>query len=149
MNNLNAISCPSATSCEAVGSFPASGGNSHGFIDTLSGGSWSTLKAPLPGNADSSEQNGSLSSISCPAVGACTTVGDYSDTEGGDVTEFVTLTSGKWQPVEASLPSTLNSISRTIVLSGVSCPSQSYCAASGTFSNAAGDTQGLLETSDH
>jgi hypothetical protein len=146
--DVNAISCPSAASCEAVGGFDASGGNRYGFIDTLSGGSWSAIRAPLPANAASGEQFGGLSSVSCPASGSCTTVGDYSDTDDDDVSAFASLSGGSWRAVEASLPSTLNAVARTLLLTSVDCPSTSSCAASGTFTNKAGDTQGLLETSD-
>lgn len=146
--DLNSITCSSATGCEAVGSFVTGSHDRYGLIETLSSGSWLAIRAPLPANAAPNDQNGGLSSISCPASGACRAVGDYSDTDDDDVSVFVTLSGGSWRGVEASLPPTLNAIARTVVLTSVDCLTQSSCAASGTFDNEAGDSQGLLETSD-
>ncbi|MGH9030030.1 MAG: protein kinase domain-containing protein, partial [Acidimicrobiales bacterium] len=74
--SLNAVSCPAAGSCVAVGTY--SGG---GLIEALTGGAWAPTSAPgdFPGDV--------LEGVSCPSAGTCVAVGTGS---------IETLSGGSW-----------------------------------------------------
>ena len=75
-NYLDGVSCASATSCKAVGTYQVqSGGVYQTFIESLSGNTMS--------QADSSPNNGAnaneLLGVSCISATSCKTVGRYID----------------------------------------------------------------------
>jgi len=60
-------------------------GNSAPLIETLSGGTWTAAKAPLPAGAvsGSGQANAAyLEMAACPAAGHCLIVGSYPATDG-------------------------------------------------------------------
>jgi DNA (cytosine-5)-methyltransferase 1 len=57
-------------------------GAGNGAIDTLSGGTWTPAKAPLPHGAATTVQPGYLNRIACPALGNCVAVGGYTRQDG-------------------------------------------------------------------
>jgi len=74
---LGPISCASGLACSAIGSYMVAGDPSpHGFIDTLSNGSWSETEEPLPGNP-ANVTGYSLADISCPSATFCFATGNY------------------------------------------------------------------------
>jgi hypothetical protein len=80
---FNAVICPSAATCTAVGSYSDTDGNNHGLIETLSGGGWSALEAPEPtGGATPSGNATTLDAVSCTTDGGCTAVGIAPDYGG-------------------------------------------------------------------
>jgi hypothetical protein len=74
---LNAISCPTTTSCVAVGSYESSSTTVEQppLIETLAGSTWTPLAAPIPSNAGS----GNLNGVSCPGDGSCVPWGRLTD----------------------------------------------------------------------
>ncbi|MHB8329813.1 MAG: hypothetical protein ACYDD6_09355, partial [Acidimicrobiales bacterium] len=63
---LSAASCASGDFCMAVGQYNDVSGASDGLIDTLSGGTWHAVEAPLPSNAaGSGSQSVYLYDASC------------------------------------------------------------------------------------
>lgn len=84
---FNAVSCPSATACAAVGIYPDSSGYGQGVIETGSATTWTAAKAPLPANdlpvsftAKGSIGPPELSAVACPSQSSCVAVGSYVDT---------------------------------------------------------------------
>jgi hypothetical protein len=80
-----ALSCPSATTCTAVGVYVDSTGGAFGLIDTLSDGTWSATSAPEPANAGTNadgHQSASLLAVSCTRATSCISVGSYEDSTG-------------------------------------------------------------------
>jgi hypothetical protein len=81
---LTAISCPSPTSCTAVGSF----NNRVGFDVTLAerhgpgGGRWAVERPPNPAGATGS----TLAGVSCWAATRCLAVGGFTDRSGTGMT---------------------------------------------------------------
>ncbi len=73
--------CPATGSCVAVGSYTDGSGYQHGLIETQSAGTWTAQTAPLSGLSPAAATNpmAILASVSCPATGPCTAVGDYQD----------------------------------------------------------------------
>ncbi|HEV2450705.1 MAG TPA: hypothetical protein VGS62_02105, partial [Streptosporangiaceae bacterium] len=70
-NQLNGLSCPSATTCTAVGS-SANGTNTVPLAETWNGTSWSIQTTPDPSGSTFNPLNG----VSCASVTACVAVGD-------------------------------------------------------------------------
>ncbi|HJQ06985.1 MAG TPA: hypothetical protein VJ872_16165 [Nocardioides sp.] len=114
---LTGVDCPSTHDCVAVGT----GGT--GFVERWDGTSWSLSKVPA---ADS------LTAIGCAGNASCVAVGTY-----GDQAVAFRVTPGGVTPV--ALPSLTR-----VTLDAVSCPTVSFCAASGsrlTFDSTTGTTE--------
>ncbi len=79
-DQLESVSCPSPSSCTAVGAYAATGPVRTGLLDTLVGGTWSALPAPVPANATVNGTFLSLAKyVTCYSPVACNVVGNYSD----------------------------------------------------------------------
>ena len=78
---LFGASCLSSTQCTAVGAYDPSGGtNSIGFIDTLSGTTWTAQAAAVPSNAATGAAASSdLLAVACTARSSCVAGGDFLD----------------------------------------------------------------------
>lgn len=142
-STLNAVACPSAKHCVAVGNYFDSLGTRQGLILTGSGTSWTATEAPVPGN----DANGAfLNSVACASASSCTAVGVYNDqyqTEPQDLGLVLTGSGSAWTASEAPEPANaLNSI----VLSSVTCLAKGSCLAAGTYQDLSGTQQGLLVT---
>jgi hypothetical protein len=136
--DLNAVSCPSAGSCAAVGDYVDRAGNIRSLLLTRGAGKWSRgIGVALPANAThtAEDQLGGLASVSCASPGNCSAVGKYrSGSDGSGVQGLlVTETDGSWLPgVEAVLPKYGGD------LTSVSCSSARDCSAVGGFEDARG-----------
>ena len=71
------LACPAVGWCVAVGDYqtPVSGQYSA-FVDTLSGGSWSTMQAPAPVGAPVDDHL-NLQAVACYSTTSCAAVGTY------------------------------------------------------------------------
>lgn len=145
--SLEDVSCPSTGSCVAIGDFGNPESPSQGFIDALSGGTWTPTEAPLPANASRQYDVApvSLSDLACPAVGSCVVVGDYTDLtyEGQGLVEA--LSGGTWTPTEAPLPANASTLRFPVSLAAVTCPAVGSCVAVGVYGTA-GASVGVIET---
>ena len=128
------VSCPSAGNCVAVGDFFDSTGGPRALLFTETAGSWSAGIAPgLPSNAWTMKYS-NLQSVSCPSVGNCSAVGNYTGSQGLTVHALMLKeVAGKWATGnEATLPA--GAISNQLAaLDSVSCASAGSCSAAGTY----------------
>jgi len=146
-----AVSCPTATSCVAVGQYLDTAGYAEPVVDTLSNGSWTSAEGPLP--SDTATDSGPnfpdalLYSVSCTSTTSCVAVGRYRNTADHYVGLIDTLSGTTWSATTAPLPtpSAPDTGSYPPTLTGVSCVSASFCAASGAYLDGGGDLTGLLE----
>jgi len=118
---LASVSCPSASTCVAVGG---------GLAERWNGTAWTALPAPA---------GGSLASVSCTSASACTAVG----TSGvfGSFTPFAASWNGTaWTARPVSAPGGATSSG----LSGVSCRPGGACTAVG-FAIASNDGEDAVE----
>lgn len=136
--DISSVSCPSDTTCVAVGGYSGSDGNSDGLLLTGSGTSWTATEAPLPANAATTGDSVTLSAVTCPSASTCVAVGTYVDSSNVKQGLLLTWSGSSWQPTEAPLPTTAIG-GGPASLTSVDCPSASACIAVGTF----GDT-GLI-----
>ena len=118
---LQGISCPSATSCTAVGAaIPAHSASEVPLVDTWNGHAWSLGSPAVPGGTSDS----ALLSVSCATASSCTAVGFA---ERGNQTLVEEWNGLSWSIHPVILPSGDTSAS----LGGVSCPSAARCVAVG------------------
>ncbi len=156
--DFGSVVCPEVGSCEALGEYTPvdypSGGNGNpldgptaGVIETLSGGTWAEVGAPLPSNASTNTVETtftSFSDVACPSASSCVAVGSYTDTAGDHVGLIEALTGGVWTPTEAPLP-TNSTTGQDSGLLSVSCPAAGSCVAVAGYGG--GQTsQALTET---
>ena len=150
---LNAIVCPGAGSCTAVGEYGflvnhGTGPASRGVIETLSGGTGPLITAPLPADTDTN-RDAVLSTISCAAVGSCTVVGSYHETtDSGSQPLAVALSGGRWSPTRLPIPTEAAGDDDT-TMESISCATAGSCLAVGTdsnFNHANSTFDGVLET---
>jgi hypothetical protein len=123
-NFLLAVSCPSATSCAAVGFADKGSGQQVTLAERWNGTTWSLQSTPNP--TGTSIQ---LTAVSCPSTTACTAVGTFSGTPG----IFAEIWNGSsWTLQNPPVPSGGSSP----FLDGVSCTSATACTVVGQYFNA-------------
>ncbi len=119
---LNAVSCISATSCTAVGSFVFTGsGAKHPLIESWNGTRWTTVPSTNDGTG------ATLDGVSCVSSNSCTAVGDYYNGTN-DLTLVESWNGSAWSIVPS--PNMANSSN---FLNGVSCLSATSCMATGVY----------------
>jgi len=134
---LNAVSCPSATICTAVGGDTNSSGTGVTLAERWNGSGWAVQATP----DTSGFSFNALSGVSCPSALACTAVGGGTRSTGTGVTLAERWDAGGW-----TIQATPNGSGGTGGdLSGVSCPSATACTAVGGYTNASGTGVTLAE----
>jgi hypothetical protein len=142
-NALNAVSCPAASSCYAVGSSVNGSGVSRTLIEAWNGTKWSTVKSP---NESSGENV--LDGIDCTSATSCVAVGYYVEkvsSESVQLTLVEVLDGGSWSVTPSANPSSASN-----ALSGVFCYSPGNCTAVGYAQEGTGESEGnraLVEVS--
>lgn len=135
--SLTGASCPSSSTCFAVGSYTDSGSVTRPLAEKSTNGSnWAVQGVGEPTGATSAQ----FSSISCVASTACWAVGSY-DTSAGQF-PFASFWDGQlWGlfPEPLVPPGGTN-----ITLSSVTCTTSSDCTAVGSYTNGA-STAPLIE----
>lgn len=137
---LGAVSCPSSSSCFAVGGFGETciGCGGGPLAEHWSGTTWSSQKVPKPSGAHTA----SLSGVACASVTFCMAVGQWSKSKGGSI-----LLAERWNGSQWTLESpVIPAGAQSSVLASVSCWGTSACTAVGSFVNSAGATLTLAET---
>jgi hypothetical protein len=138
--SLAGVSCASAVACTAVGSSTDAAGVHLPLAERWDGTGWAVQPAPVPQPGRGPYPGavwGAFSGVSCPTVGACTTVGtfqDYSVKQPGPLPLVERWDASAWTIQPAPHPSGDFVDS---VLSSVSCASPSACAAVGTSNSSA------------
>ena len=123
--DLNAVSCPTANTCFAVGSgSDASQGDSVPLAEKWDGTRWTIQAAPEP----SSAFLGYLLAVSCRGTGGCTAAGTYFADSGNEFILIERLRGGRWGVQRAPNPQGYN----MNFLQAVSCPTAAGCTVAGT-----------------
>ena len=150
-SGLNAVSCPTAGFCVAVGTYKDGDGRYWGLIDAFSSGTWRAIAAPEPakdsaGQAPSlTETQTGLTSVSCTSAVNCVAVGSYDDEVGFYYGLIETFSKGTWLPLEAPEPfkdglgtgrGTDADSYQFAGLNSVACTSTTSCTAVGRYKDA-------------
>ena len=129
-SDLLGVSCRSATSCVAVGSYLGAQA-SVAYSDILTGKTWVGKPVPIPKGILLSQ----LRDVSCPSATFCVAVG-YATTAKGVTSMLIDVWNGKtWSAMKPAAPP---GAFRGEVLSGVSCVSAKSCVAVGSAGNPSG-----------
>jgi mRNA-degrading endonuclease toxin of MazEF toxin-antitoxin module len=139
------ISCWSAGSCVAVGSYYDSSGNGQAMVVPITGGvpqpaSEVTSPADAAGNPTAG-----LYSASCTSGGSCFAVGNYDDTSSDYEAMTVAITNGApGVAVEVAQPANAAAIgSQEQALQSVSCAPSGPCEAVGYYLDSSGASQAM------
>ena len=124
-SDLSSVSCISASSCEAVGTYETAGGDAEGMVVPIevsgaSAAQGTAIELPLPTGATQAELEG----VSCTST-ACTAVGE---SDAGPL--VATNAAGSWASAIASVPAASTA---AVELLAVSCPATGPCEAVGVY----------------
>lgn len=128
---LHAVSCPSTTSCFAVGTYYTASTADRTVVEHWNGTRWSIMASPNPPGTE----NTILQGVSCPSTQSCFAVGG----QGSDRTVAEHWNGSRWSMMAIANPSGSTSNG----LYAVSCPTTISCFAVGSY--AFGETAGLVE----
>jgi hypothetical protein len=149
---LKGVECTAQGTCIATGSYTDQNGDSQALIETLSGGSWTAMRAPLPPGAVPAKETATtlattyLASAACPAVGSCAAVGQYTERGGAAAAFADTLSGGVWTSATVPLPADAASDGQLAGLRGISCPTPGKCVAVGNYTSRSGQARYLADT---
>jgi hypothetical protein len=147
-SKVESVSCPTDGWCAAVGTYDNTSGREVSFIDILSGGSWTSMEAPVPSDAlPESSAFTFLKSVDCPGVGDCVAFGAYKNGASPNdlVGFFDTLANGTWTAQTAPQPSDA-ATNQFVIEEQVSCPAAGPCAATALYDNGNGRSQAEVLT---
>ena len=130
---ISAVSCPSTTSCFAVGRYdtPSSSGI---LVEHWNGSHWSSMAGPKPAGSSFP----ALVGVSCPNPTSCFAVGSYG------VPGILKPLAERWNGSHWSIMTSPNTGSPGTILTGVSCPSPTSCFAVGSY-DVSGTEKSLVE----
>jgi hypothetical protein len=131
---LSAVSCSSATHCDAAGS-----ADGRPLAERRDGSVW-TAEATL----DPAGSGAALSGISCVAAQACTAVGSFTGAAGFELVFVERSDGGRWQREAIKSPSGATHAE----LVGVACSARAACVAVGSYRSSVGEQRALAERWD-
>jgi hypothetical protein len=151
-SEIHSVDCWSPGNCSAIGSYlddTTPSGYAQGLEINEVRGVWARARETvLPANANA-DPYVDINQLVCTHAGNCVAVGSYI---GGDnVTEGLILpeVGGTWRSATAAvLPGDANAYPSAFV-SEVTCVSTNNCTAIGTYTNVAGDVEGMTITESH
>jgi hypothetical protein len=153
---LSGVSCANGQSCMAVGTTYDTPGQANGFqvpmAESLADGAWNGATLPLapslvPGG-DGIDSYQPAEAVSCPSTAFCIAVGiGFHYIRTGFTVRWPLLESfmhGSWASEILPLPGDLKGIDT--FMTGVSCPTTSFCVAVGFNSSGGVGKGGLVES---
>ena len=148
VGDLNGVTCPVLGWCLVLGEYTDPAQRAPGLLDTVSGGQWTATRAPLPPGTDPIlSEYVSFEGASCAAAGTCVAVGAYVGNDPPEVQLIETLSDGAWTPTVPPLPADAATSDNSIDnLSGVSCPTRTWCVAVGSYTGTDGASHAVVET---
>jgi D-alanine-D-alanine ligase-like ATP-grasp enzyme len=132
-SGILSVSCATAASCSAGGSYTDSSSHSQVFVVSEVNGTWGKAEE-VPGTAALNKGgDAELNSVSCGAAGNCSAGGYYSDSENNRQAFVVSQAHGTWGQAE-EVPGTaaLNENGGAAVNS-MSCAAAGNCSAGGDY----------------
>jgi hypothetical protein len=131
-SDLLAVSCPSSTSCTAVGYYIAHTGNQRPLAESWNGIRWTIKPAPNPAGTARTQLRG----VSCTSAGPCMAVGT-----AGSAKRYKAFAE-RWNGSVWAITSAPSG-AEDGDLDGVSCTSSAYCVAVGSSPNPGGYTNSI------
>jgi hypothetical protein len=127
---LNSVSCASAGSCEAGGSYQqvVTSGDPIALAEGWNGHAWLLQRAVTPPGATLN----SLDSVSCVSASFCEAVGEHFNTSGNQTALAEQWNGTSWKIQAVPLPPPELGSDVREILNSVSCISATFCEAVGT-----------------
>jgi alpha-tubulin suppressor-like RCC1 family protein len=139
-SELEAVSCISASSCEATGSYENSSGVKVALAERWNGSEWSLQQTAYLEGAKEAK----LSGVSCASATACTAVGNYKNASGTHLPLAEHWDGTRWEAQTMPNPEG----SQNTILYSVSCTSATACEAAGYYVQTKGGAAPLAERWD-
>ena len=133
------VSCPSSSSCIAVGVSQNGSGAYRPYVVTWDGEKWSARLVDAPVGVGT---YANLYGVSCTAPNACTAVGQYNDGSSAFLPFAETWDGSDWAVQTMSKPTG----SSFTYLTGVSCVGSEACSAAGGYVKESVSVEPLVET---
>ncbi|HET7015330.1 MAG TPA: hypothetical protein VFI65_15535 [Streptosporangiaceae bacterium] len=135
ISSINGLSCRSAGTCLAAGTYRTFNGHDHVFSIAERDGTWGAFR-PIPGMAalpGGGEFTATIANVSCPSAGDCAVGGTYSDGSLFGLPFLATQKNGTWGKARA-LPGVEGLGQGPVAdLTAVSCPTAGNCTAVGDY----------------
>ncbi len=144
---LDAVSCPAATSCTAVGTYDTATGFAP-FVVSFNGSAWTPPQEILPPTSTVAHGSASALGVSCATTTTCVVVGDYESAVSTYLPFSATNTGTSWKTARVPLPSGADTAFQDAELSGVSCWSAFMCVAVGSATVGTNQVD-LVASDDH
>lgn len=143
---MQAVSCPSAGNCGAVGDYVNQYGETSALVVNETKWDWSPVQTiTLPAGATGTiGPSSSLDSISCTSAGNCTAVGWYTSDANAIEGLLLNEVNGVWQAGVEAVPPTPTAAQPNVSLSSVSCSAPGTCSAVGYYDDSLSNQQGML-----
>ncbi|MGN6721041.1 MAG: hypothetical protein ACTHJM_00345 [Marmoricola sp.] len=141
--DVRGISCGAVGFCVAVGDYSVTGGE-RGFIDTWSGGSWTTMTSPVPSVLLSSTSR-ALLGVSCFGSTTCAAYGTYYSGPAATTYLALELHNGTWTAREVGPPAGYAvpaAVTQIPGIAGVGCSGVDACALVGNAYNGSSQLRG-------
>jgi hypothetical protein len=136
--DIQAVSCPSASACTAVGYDLDRAGLYVLLAETWNGSSWTQRAVPSPAGAQMPGLNG----VSCVSASFCEAVGTSDEPPSSSSTGLAEMWNGSSWSLQ-SMPSPAGATS--VQLTAVSCVSASFCEAVGSYPSSGANPSSLAE----
>jgi hypothetical protein len=145
ISRISEISCSLPGNCGAAGSFYQGQHRYEALVVSQVRGAWGKA-TDVPGTARTRRPNALASAIACPSAGGCVVAGSYTDGAGNTQAFIASQVRGTWHKI-IWVPG-LGGLNRgnNASLSDISCPSAGNCAATGSYTDAAGNGQPFIVT---
>jgi hypothetical protein len=162
---MNSVSCASSRFCAAVGQYQDADGSLSGLADVLWRGRWRPYAPPEPArdglgagpgiNGNTATDYSELDAATCPEVGWCMMVGNYSDTAGIRSGLIDTFANGHWisqaapEPAKNAAGEAPGEVQTHTGLLAVQCIGPQFCVGVGQYNDAVDRTYALIDTYSH
>jgi hypothetical protein len=136
--------CSADGTCVATGQYYAdAAGEFLEMIATFSGGSWSTITAPVPAGGGNSLITVDDQASACAADGTCVAPGTYRTSGGEERAMLDSLVDGSWTAADAPVPSQGEAGSADLY-SNPACAGDGTCVVAGAYETVGGASQGMI-----
>jgi hypothetical protein len=151
-SELHSVDCWSPGNCSAIGSYvdnTSPAGYAQGLEINEVRGVWRGARKtviPTDANADPFVD---INQVACTHAGNCVAVGSYISKDNATEGLIITESGGTWQNATAAVLPGNASAYPSAILSEVTCVSTNNCTAVGTYTDVAGDIEGITENETH
>src|ERR1022692_2341817 len=145
VGGLEWVTCPAAGTCTAVGAYVDRRGTRQLSLDVFVRGRWRSSTAPLPADA-ADDPVAYLGYVTCRDARDCLAVGNYVSSLGATQGLFERQIAGRWRATSAPVPANADPENPQATINEASCPTTTFCAATGAYRNTDGGRRASLLT---